>query len=381
MKKFSRALGRTFCLVLLASLLAAGAFTASDLRSQALAATCTPTGYMEDGINLTAAMIVTTSSDITNTTIDATGCNIGIYFAPGSHGRVVNSVIHEANYYGVLNNSGNVTIYKSNIYNIGDTPPNFTGAQHGRAIKFTSSGSNTVGGSIILNQIWKYQKNGIDVRGNTTFIKVSRNTVTGEGPVNYIAQNGIVIGNGAHASVTSNTVTGNSYTGPGQTASGGILVFGGTCYSAAVTTGTRIAENTLVGNDVGVYLSNLDGSGSSCQPTTTPTHISVFNNVITNNSVTNTTGAQVGNTYDGYQAGVSDQGSRDRIIDNRICGSGYTPVTPPPPFLYVVDISNTYNPTVVNNYCPAVATSSIASRSTQNLGPERIGASKRAVVD
>jgi hypothetical protein len=38
-------------------------------------------------------------------------------------------------------------------------------------------------------------------------------TVTGEGAVDYIAQNGIQIGYGAHATVTGNTVTGNAYSG------------------------------------------------------------------------------------------------------------------------------------------------------------------------
>jgi hypothetical protein len=42
---------------------------------------CTPTGFFRDGINMTAALINPTS--VTGT-VNATGCNIGVYFGAGS---------------------------------------------------------------------------------------------------------------------------------------------------------------------------------------------------------------------------------------------------------------------------------------------------------
>ena len=42
---------------------------------------CTPTGLMRDGINLTAAL-VNPSGPVTGT-VNATGCNIGVYYGPG----------------------------------------------------------------------------------------------------------------------------------------------------------------------------------------------------------------------------------------------------------------------------------------------------------
>lgn len=322
-------------------------FSLSVIHSnQARAASCTPTGFSQDSINLTAAMIVTKSQTITNQTINASGCNIGVYFAPGSSGKISNSDISGANYYGILNNGGGVTVTLSRIHNIGESPLN--GSQHGVGISFITSSTpvKPASGTIDKNQVLHYQKNGIVVKGSATSATVNRNTVDGEGPVNYIAQNGIEVGFGASATVTNNTVTGNSYTGTGEVSSGGILVFGGSCYGGPVTTKTSITGNTLNGNDVGVFLSNLD---SSCQPTTTPTRITVSKNTIENDAINNTTGAQVGSNFYGYQAGISDQGDLDSMTNNKICGKGYTPVTPPPPFLYVIDITNTNSPTVTSN--------------------------------
>lgn len=49
-------------------------------------ATCTPTGFFVDGLNLTAAMI--NPGDVTGT-LDATGCNIGVYYDDGTDGGPV----------------------------------------------------------------------------------------------------------------------------------------------------------------------------------------------------------------------------------------------------------------------------------------------------
>src|SRR5690349_8627735 len=65
------------------------------------AATCTPTGFVRDSINLTAKMINppgTVSGDV-----DATGCNIGIYYDSGK-GTVKGANVHNANYFGIVVN-------------------------------------------------------------------------------------------------------------------------------------------------------------------------------------------------------------------------------------------------------------------------------------
>ncbi len=334
--------------VMMATIVTLGCSVVGSAQAQAEHTACQPTGYVQDSINLTAARIVTRSRSIDDTSINATGCNIGVYFAPGSSGTVSDTKIFGANYYGVLNNGGRVTITRSEIHDIGEQPLN--GSQHGVGISFISDTGSSARGSIIDNRVQSYQKNGIVVKGSNTSATVKQNTVLGQGPVNYIAQNGIEVGFGAKATVSDNTVRGNSYTGTGGASSGGIIVFGGVlCYGGPLTTNTRITGNTLIGNDVGVFLSNLADTSSCTDPATTPTHILVLDNLIRNDRVNNQTGTNLAGLPGGYQAGVSDQGDFDTIEDNRICGAGYTQVAPPPPYLYRIDITRTNNPIVRHN--------------------------------
>ncbi len=285
-------------------------------------AVCTPTGFVKDSINLTAALINPHGPVAGD--VDATGCNIGIYYSAGTHGRLEGASVHSANYYGVLNNGAHVDIHDSTVYDIGDTP--FTGAQHGVAIYF-ALGSNS-DGDIDGNVIWNYQKGGITVNGPSS-ANVENNTVIGQGPILYIAQNGIQFGYGALGHISRNLVSANSYTGAQPTDGGGIVLVGGDGYGGAIETGIDVQLNVVVGNDVGVWFSNLDVNDN---PVVTPTNNRARFNTIRNNAVENSTSVGLSQTY---QAGVSDAGDEDAIVGNSICGIGYTPVTPPP-FLYAV---------------------------------------------
>jgi len=321
----------------------AGAATLSFMHSKgvraASAVTCTPTGFVRDSINLTAALI--NPPGIVHGTVNATGCNIGVYYGPNQTGIVKNAEIFGANYFGVVNNGGTVKILRSRIHDIGESP--FNGTQHGVGIYFVSGTPAT--GKIADNRIWNYQKGGIVDRGSISVSTlITNNSVIGLGPVNFIAQNGIEVGDNAKAKIIENTVTGNSYTGTNNAASGGILVFGGSCYGTPITTGTLIIDNILKGNDVGIYLSNLDTN--NCVPTSTSTKIFVASNTITNDAINNTTG----NTpTQGYQAGISDQGNHDRIIFNRICGVGYTSPSTSHVAIFAIDVTATNNVIVLGN--------------------------------
>jgi hypothetical protein len=139
--------------------------------------------------------------------------------------------------------------------------------------------------------------------------------------------------------VTGNTVTGNAYTGTGLTSSAGILVVGGPCFSLPYTVGLDISKNTLTNNDVGVWLFNAD---ASCAAPTAKTNNSVKFNTISNGTVTNTTGWSASC---GYQAGISDVGHKDLIVNNKVSGSGYTPQSPdcsgtPPAYLRFIDLDS-----------------------------------------
>jgi hypothetical protein len=215
---------------------------------------CTPTGFVRDGIDLTAAQI---GGSVTGD-LDATGCNIGVYYAPGTSGTVNGANIHGANYYGVVANAAAVDVTNSTINQIGETP--FNGSQHGVGVLYTTvdqAGSSTgasATGTLSASTITSYQKNGVVISGTGAVVTVQHNTVTGNGPVDYIAQNGIQISFGGSATVTGNAVSGNWYTPATVTACG--LLF----YQAS---GVRQSKNNLFDNQTNLCNAGRGGGNSS----------------------------------------------------------------------------------------------------------------------
>jgi hypothetical protein len=216
-------------------------------------AACTPTGLMRDGINLTAA-VMNPGSTVTGT-VDASGCNIGVYYGPGTSGNV-SANVSGANYYGVVADGAAVNISSSQIHNIGENP--FNGSQHGVAVLYTtvhqdgSTTGNDAKGTLSDSTISLYQKNGVVVSGTKAAVTVKNNQVTGNGPVSYIAQNGIQISFGATASVTGNSVSGHFYTPATVTACG--LLF----YQAG---GVKQSGNTLFANQTNLCNAGRGGGG------------------------------------------------------------------------------------------------------------------------
>lgn len=302
-----------------AALTLCGLGFATAIPLTAHAATCTPTGFFRDGINMTAARI--NPSGTVSGDVDATGCNIGVYYDNGA-GNVKNAEIHDANYFGILVNGDtgnpNVDVVNSRIHDIGETPLN--GAQHGVGIYYRGLETGTATGTVSGNTLTNYQKGGIVANGSGTTTDIRSNTVIGQGSVSYIAQNGIQVGYGANSQVMDNTVTGNSYSGTNNAASAGILVVGGPCYAGDYTTNLQIVKNTVSGNDIGIWLSNIESDCVSAP--TTQTNIKAVNNTISNNTVSNVSGYGLPK---GYQAGISDQGNNDKLVNNKISGSGYAP--------------------------------------------------------
>jgi len=220
------------------------------MATTAGAATCTPTGFVRDAINLTAAQIGGTVSG----SLDATGCDIGVYFAtPG--GVTAGAQISGARYFGVVNDGTSVTVESASVHDIGNKP--FDGTQHGVAIYFTNGGTGTIDG----NTVSAYQKGGIVVNGTNatsraaTTATITNNTVIGLGPVAFIAGNGIQVSRGAVAEVRGNSISDNFYTGEvgvgpnpgGQNPEGweffstGLLLF-------EAGAGTKTSNNQFSGN-------------------------------------------------------------------------------------------------------------------------------------
>jgi hypothetical protein len=231
----------------------------------AVAGVCTPTPFIRDGRVMTAA-VIGTAIPISRTVVDATGCDIGIYYAPGTTGSVDQSTIAGAFYFGVVNHSAHVDVTRSSVSNIGDRP--FSGAQHGNAILYTTENQvidpithaitvvtlGSAGGTVSGNQVSLYQKGGIIVRGVGASADVLDNEVRGLGPVNFIAQNGIQISFGGTAVVRENIVSENDYT-PEGTTSCGILLF-----DAA---GAKVQQNTYFDNETNLCNAGKGGGNVS----------------------------------------------------------------------------------------------------------------------
>jgi hypothetical protein len=212
------------------------------------------------------------------------------------------------------------------------------GCQGGVDVQAGDSVTGQIGHVTLTNDtIESYQKNGITVDGPGSTGKVSGVTVTGAGPTGAIAQNGIQISLGATGTVSHSTVTGNNYTGPAFATAAGILVFGGggsVCGNGKISPLVKrasFAHNTLINNDIGVALFNVDSTCSKSPRT--PTRDTVCYNVISNShgysngepsADANVAGFQTGKgKLIGDQAGVSDSGNADVICSNSISGSGY----------------------------------------------------------
>ena len=67
-------------------------------------------------------------------------------------------------------------------------------------------------------------------------------------------RDGIQVTDGAYAEIVHNTVSGNQYSGAGFASSTGVLIFGG-CGTPLIRNVT-VADNTLINNDIGVYVWN-----------------------------------------------------------------------------------------------------------------------------
>jgi hypothetical protein len=285
---------------------------------------CTPTGLFRDGINLTASQINPTGT--VSGPVYASGCNIGVYYGPGTSGSVTNAEIWGANYYGVVVNAAAVNTTNSSIHDIGQVP--FNGTQHGVGVLYTTINQalGTTGpaatGTVSGNTIRLYQKNGVVVSGTGAVVTVQNDTVTGNGLVDYIAQNGIQMSYGATGTIYSNTVSDNEYTGTNFASSGGIIIVGGAFYfGLPYSTGISVTKNVVTNNDVGVWLSNAQADGSA---PLTKTNNKVVNNTISkSNDATNISG----DGTCGYQAGIADEGNKDSVVNNTISGNGYLPAT------------------------------------------------------
>ena len=125
-----------------------------------------------------------------------------------------------------------VTILGVTVSNIGNYDPitsffSPNGVQQGIGIIYDSGASGPlVQGSIVSSTVNMYQKGGIVVNHNSN-VTTTGNTVTGLGPVLFIAQNGIEYARDAMGVIRGNMVSNNFYSGKT-----GVLADGSPCGGA-----------------------------------------------------------------------------------------------------------------------------------------------------
>jgi hypothetical protein len=150
-------------------------------------------------------------------------------------------------------NGGSVTIDDNQLTGIRAADPNLRGCQNGIAVRVGRQATSSFGTATITNNDFDtYQKGAIVVDGSGSNASVTQNEVTGEGPVNYIAQNGIQISRGATGNVAANVVQDHTYSSAPSASSSGILLF----ESGA---GLVVNNNDVHDNDDNIPLFTVSG--------------------------------------------------------------------------------------------------------------------------
>ncbi|MGP0100120.1 MAG: right-handed parallel beta-helix repeat-containing protein [Solirubrobacteraceae bacterium] len=167
--------------------------------------------------------------------------------------------------YGILVGGG-ATLKATNVTVDGGGAYPINGCQGGVSIQAGMAWASPVEpGHVTLSEdtVTEYQKNGITTDGAGSSAKISHTTVVGAGATPETAQNGIQVSNGARATISSSSISGNECdnSGCGSDAFEKYQATGVLFYGAA--SGSKVTGTALKENDIGVYLD----SESPTQPT------------------------------------------------------------------------------------------------------------------
>ena len=182
------------------------------------------------------------------------------------------------------------------------------GCQSGTGI-FVQCGSGGISKVEITNStVHDFQKNGITADEKGTVAVIRRNVVTGLGPTNGAAQNGVQIGFGAAGSILGNVVTNNIW-----------------APCTAVATCATVATNILVtqsdgievsGNTAGISQVNIFVDGSNATIDRNETFAtSVFDGIRVQGNQSSVGRSQV---FNGAESGIFLEGNNNVVTDNTI---------------------------------------------------------------
>ena len=237
-----------------------------------------------------AAIILVGSSTPPASTTPTTGVTVEDLEVNGAGGS--SNIACGDDYVGVDFQDAQGTLSSSAVVNVA-SPPAALGCQEVSGAVYAYNGyyydvatsttpasapvSVTISGSVVTG----YQKNGITCDDPEETCAVSSTSVTGAGPIDNNAQNGIQVAYGAYGQLSHDTISGNNYTDGlgGSTndwyangyAATGILLFDS-------ATGTTVSYNTLASNQIGIAYGD-DGTFDSGSAATIISHNSVKTSV------------------------------------------------------------------------------------------------------
>jgi parallel beta-helix repeat protein len=184
-------------------------------------------------------------------------------------------------YVGVYYHGASGTLANDTVENVVLPQAEF-GCQDGLAVYVASGTGQTSNVTMTTDTVTNYDKNGITCDDAGTTCRITGSTVSGIGPTNLIAQNGIQLFDTAQGTITNDHVTANSYT-QSDAAASGLIIFGPGLLS--------VTGNTLSANDLNAYL-----AGDSTGPT--PGAWTISGNTVTNGSDNVPGGADFGDGID-----------------------------------------------------------------------------------
>lgn len=218
----------------------------------------------EDGqavtfIKAPATMPVASNSDSTIVKIAGAGVEVEMSGftvtgpGPGGCGTILAGIF--------VRDGAYANIHDNTITDVRDT--GLSGCQNGIGIFVGRQSLATTGTADITNNTIKaYQKAGIVVDNTGSHANIEGNQVLGDGPISYIAENGIQVSRGATAEINGNTISGHSYA-PASVVSTGLYLWG------AATINTD--GNTISENQVGIYVIDANGTHKNNIVTATAT--------------------------------------------------------------------------------------------------------------
>jgi hypothetical protein len=167
---------------------------------------------------------------------------------------------------GILFDGVSGSITNNTVKDLEQGTGGLSGCQEGNGIDVRNTAGSAPKPSVTIdhNTVTDYQKTGI-IATLSTVATITNNTVTGDGPISYIAQNGIQVSFAATAKLVGNNVSLNNYS-PAKVTACGLLIYKAGGVSGATKSGLAFikADNNFHANEQDIC--NF-GKGGTFSPT------------------------------------------------------------------------------------------------------------------